>query len=344
MASSLYGLSGKEIEARFDRIAAFADIGDHFEQAVKTYSSGMYVRLAFAVIAHVDADILVIDEALAVGDIFFTQKCMRFLHDFMKRGTVLFVSHDTAAVKNLCNTAYWLENGCLREHGNSKDVCEHYIQAYYENLHEEFITEKKDQSPQLVIDINSFNALQHTPKQDQRLPFINASNLRNDLRLFQFDPHAPSFGLGGCRIIRADLCDTSGQSLSWVVGGEEVTLIIDAIALQDLLSPILGFIVKDRLGQTLFGDNTFLSYMNNPCTCSTGEFLNARFSFQMPRLSLGDYSITLAIADGTQEKHIQHQWIFDAIIFRSESTSVSAGLVGIPMSNISLTTEKSLSS
>src|SRR5690606_29167210 len=90
MNASLLGLSREEIEDRYDEIVAFADIGDFIEQPIKTYSSGMMVRLAFAVVAHVNADILVVDEALAVGDAFFTQKCMRFLRDFMQNGTVLF--------------------------------------------------------------------------------------------------------------------------------------------------------------------------------------------------------------------------------------------------------------
>ena len=120
------------------------------------------------------------------------------------------------------------------------------------------------------------------------------------------------------------------------VGGEEVALHIDALALQDLHQPIVGFVVKDRLGQALFGDNTYLAYADRPHACPVGELLRARFVFQMPRLPVGDYSITIAIADGTQQEHVQHQWIFDALTFRSESTSASAGLVGIPMACIEL--------
>jgi lipopolysaccharide transport system ATP-binding protein len=102
MAASLYGLTKAEVDERFKLIADFADIGDQINQPVKTYSSGMYVRLAFAVIAHVDADILIIDEALAVGDAVFTQKCMRFIRKFKETGTLLFVSHDMGSVLSLC--------------------------------------------------------------------------------------------------------------------------------------------------------------------------------------------------------------------------------------------------
>ena len=108
--ASILGLSQQEIHERFNQIERFADIGDFIDQPVKTYSSGMVVRLAFSVIAHVDADILVVDEALAVGDAIFTQKCMRFIRQFQKRGTLLFVSHDTSAIQN-CDLA-----SCWRDH------------------------------------------------------------------------------------------------------------------------------------------------------------------------------------------------------------------------------------
>jgi len=112
--ATILGLRRDQIEQRMESILAFADIGEFIDQPVRSYSSGMSVRLAFAVIAHVDADILIIDEALAVGDAFFSQKCMRFLRDFQKHGTLLFVSHDAAAVTNLCENAVWLENGKMR--------------------------------------------------------------------------------------------------------------------------------------------------------------------------------------------------------------------------------------
>lgn len=339
--AGVLGQSEAVTRQKFSAIEAFADIGDFIDQPVKTYSSGMMVRLAFAVIAHVDADVLVIDEALAVGDAFFTQKCMRFLREFMQYGTVLFVSHDTAAVKSLCTYAIWLDKGLVKQRGDPKDVCEQYLQAYYEaqQVAQEINTiEDRRAVQQALIDevLTERIAKEKLALTDQRLRFLNASNLRNDLRLFEFNPNAPSFGQGGSRVITVALSDTDSQPLSWAVGGEDVELLIEAIALQAITSPIVGFVIKDRLGQTLFGDNTFVAYENDDRACRPGQLLRARFRFQMPRLPVGDYSVTIAIAEGTQEVHIQHQWIFDAITFRSESTSVSAGLIGIPMRNISL--------
>lgn len=340
MAASLYGLSRAQVDQRLNAIAAFADIGNHLHQPVKTYSSGMYVRLAFAVIAHVDADILVIDEALAVGDAFFTQKCMRFLREFMQHGTVLFVSHDTAAVKGLCSHVIWLDKGQVTQRGEPKDVCERYLQAYYEAQQVDRVNggAHPGKVPEVnIADVLASHAAKDLPARvDQRLPFLNASNLRNDLRLFEFDPYAPSFGQGGSRVVRVVLCNNQGHPMSWAVGGEDVELLIETVALQELRSPIVGFVVKDRLGQTLFGDSTFITYADKSCACKAGQLLRTSFQFQMPRLPVGDYSITIAIADGTQAEHVQHQWIFDAITFRSESTSVSAGLVGIPMHRISM--------
>ena len=105
----LLGLNKKQIEGRMQKIVDFAEIGIFIDQPLKTYSSGMIVRLAFSVIAHVDADILVIDEALAVGDSYFTQKCMRFIQRFKEKGALLFVSHDIRAIANLCNKALVLD-------------------------------------------------------------------------------------------------------------------------------------------------------------------------------------------------------------------------------------------
>ncbi len=334
MNASVLGLSNEEIDIRFNDIVTFADIGDFIEQPVKTYSSGMMVRLAFAVIAHVDADVLVVDEALAVGDAFFTQKCMRFLRKFMENGTVLFVSHDTGAVVNLCSKAILLNRGRVVEIGTPKDVSEHYLATLYES--------NQDVDGVKTNTIHkSENHLEITSEyRDMREAMINASNLRNDIEVFQFEPDQTGFGTGDAKIVSVRLLDQGGVPLSWIVGGEDVILEIRCSAHKDILRPIVGFQFKDRLGQVIFCDNTFLAYRGSPQLAEAGTEILARFEFRLPVLPSGDYSISPAIAEGTQEEHVQHHWLHDAMMVRVHSTSVCLGLIGVPMKKLSLETKR----
>jgi lipopolysaccharide transport system ATP-binding protein len=328
--AGVLGLSRKDVADRFDEIAAFADIGDFIDQPLKTYSTGMVVRLAFAVIAHVDADILVIDEALAVGDAFFVQKCMRFLRRFMETGTILFVSHDTGAVINLCQRAMWLQDGAIRALGPPKEIAEAYLADLYE----------AQQGPGAARN-GAAKPLpgEHTSRlevRDQRLAYLNHSKFRNDIEVFCFDPASASFGKGGATVVDVALRDSDGHRLGWCVGGEDVALSVRCEAHADIFNPIIGFYVKDRLGQPLFGDNSYLTYMSSPVSVTAGEQFEALFNFCMPILPPGDYSICVAIAEGTQMEHLQHHWMHDAVLFKSHSSSVSTGLVGIPMQHVGL--------
>ncbi len=124
--AAVLGLPREVALERMEAILAFAEIGSFIDQPVKTYSSGMTMRLAFAVAAHVDADVLLVDEALAVGDAYFQQKCMRWLRDFQRRGTLLFCGHDLGAVVGLCERAIWIDRGQLRMSGPAKDVADAY--------------------------------------------------------------------------------------------------------------------------------------------------------------------------------------------------------------------------
>lgn len=339
MQGTLLGLTKSEIDDRLESITAFAEIGQFIDQPVKTYSSGMYVRLAFAVAAHVDADILVIDEALAVGDALFTQKCMRFLRRFKENGTLLFVSHDSGAVTGLCDNALWIDRGVPRAYGPSKEVSEAYLASLYESVTEGKSNFAKKNAEKVSASI----AKEKTrPKPDFRSTEILNSNLRNDIQVFEFDPNSgASFGAGAVQIEKVQVARLSdNQQLSYVTGGEEVVISVCVLALERIAQPIVGFSVKDRLGQVLFGDNTYISTRNNPIPVAAGEVFNAEFHFQMPILPPGDYTVSAAVADGTQEEHVQHHWIHDAVVLRSISSSVSTGLVGIPMEKIVLGIEE----
>ena len=324
----LLGLTRDQISQRFDDISAFADIGDFIDQPVKSYSSGMYVRLAFAVIAHVDADILVIDEALAVGDAFFTQKCMRFLRKFMRTGTVLFVSHDTEAVKSLCSKAIWIDKGVVLQSGSAKAVCDKYLQAFYESQTAPVNTTKR--SLKQILNKPQFK---HT---EIRPPAESGRTVRNDIRLFSFEPEVDGFGSGAAKISGVEFFNSEDQPVTWLVGGELVRLSISAQIHAQRYAPIIGFYVKDRLGQILFGDNTYLTYLASPLVLTSDQEVQANFSFVMPVLPKGDYSICVAIAEGDIESHVPAHWLNDALVFRSEASPVAAGLVGIPMLGIEM--------
>ncbi len=332
MAASLYGLSKEEVDQRFDAIATFADIGDHIHQPVKTYSSGMYVRLAFAVIAHVDADILVVDEALAVGDAVFTQKCMRFIRKFRESGTLLFVSHDTSAITNICQEAFLIADGVVITSGSSKRVVEKYMEIIYQQTQDVDSINTVTDSRSIVAK-NKLDVVEH---RDMRLDYINSTNLRNDVKIFQFNENLTEFGSGGVEFDRVCLFDTQGHPLLYAVGGEDVALEIAFKAMQYIENPIIGFTIKDKLGQSLFVDNTYIATINENNSIEIGRTITARFEFRFPILPSGKYSISPAIADGTQESHNQLKWIHDAMIFEVITSSICLGLVGLPMKKIAL--------
>lgn len=129
IGAAILGLSRKQVDERIDSIAAFADIGSFFEQPMRTYSMGMIARVAFAICAHADADILIVDEALSVGDQIFQHKCERFITDFSSHGTILMVSHDLAFIEKLCDRVLWLEQGVVREIGDPATIIADYQAA-----------------------------------------------------------------------------------------------------------------------------------------------------------------------------------------------------------------------
>lgn len=339
LSGLLYGIPENVLRGRFQSIMDFADIGDFINQPVKTYSSGMYVRLAFAIAAHVDADTLVIDEALSVGDVRFTQKCMRFLREFQKRGTLLFVSHDTGAVTNLCSRAIWLDGGRQVMDGSARDVVERYLAAQHA-ADRAMLGESVKVRVAADAEESAIDKSRGMPEEvvDTRKALLNGEASRNLVEVFEFDPDRidSEFGAGAARIVEVQLLDGDGKAHHLIAGGEVADLSIDVSVLEPLSAPIFGFYVKDRLGQRIFGDNTYVSYYKQPIYAQPGDRLRAHFRFRMPILPSGDYSIDVALATGTQEDHTQQHWIHDAISFKAHESTMRHGLVGIPMHGIEI--------
>lgn len=333
MAASLYGLSKEEVNQRFDAISAFADIGDHIHQAVKTYSSGMYVRLAFAVIAHVDADILVVDEALAVGDAVFTQKCMRFIRKFKENGTLLFVSHDMGSVLNLCEQAVWLHSGAIRQLGQAKEISEAYLQYTLQEVYgQEAQLKDIAQKPKKETS-NTVNAVTVEPN---AIDYGATLAVQNNLT----EANGWKSGAGEILSVRLDvlgeLTTVSAETNQVLKGGERVRMTVQAVAHEDMDRPILGFLVRDRLGQDLFGENTLPFTNQQPMPVLAGQRFAVDFDFKLPMLPNGNYSVMTSLADGDLYNHVQHHWLHNALLIHVASSKVRYGLVGVEFENMNL--------
>jgi lipopolysaccharide transport system ATP-binding protein len=317
LSASLYGLSDSQIKGRFPEIAAFADIGDFMNRPVNEYSSGMYARLAFAVCANVEADILIIDEILGVGDAAFQLKCRRFLESFLKRGAVIFVSHDEHAVLSLCNRAIWLEYGRPMAQGEPKDVLRQYRQALdIDAKATDAATCMNRAPPPSTLGTSHFEYSYHGS---------------NPISVSGFLPDAPWHGHGGAVIEDVYLSSAAGQRLERLHGGQTVVLNIKGRAARQISRPIAGFIFRNAMGQNLFGDNTFLQYQHHPQQMAAGDLFHAILEFRLPFLPLGTYTIAPSLIDGTQKSHIQLCWIEEALFLTVHESPVSIGKVGVPM-------------
>lgn len=313
--AAIYGLTDRQVAERLPLIAAFADLGDFIDRPVREYSSGMRARLAFAVCAHVDADVLVVDEVLTVGDWAFQAKCQRYVEDFLRRGALLLVSHDEHAVLSMCGRALWLERGRMVADGAADAVLRRYREAMV----------KADEAAERAATVLPGDTSHSTRDTGESLAADNPIDIAGR------GADAPSHGHGGAVIEDVYLSEPSGARLARCHGGQRVDLNIRGHALREIHGPILGFIFRDALGQNLFGDNTWTSYRNRPRTLAVGEPFHAILTFRMPLLPKGIYTIAPSIIEGTQHNHVHLHWIEDAMILTVHESPVSFGLIGVPM-------------
>ncbi len=230
---AILGLSQEEIGACFDDIAAFADIGEFIEQPVKMYSSGMFVRLAFAINIMSNPDIMIVDEALAVGDMNFQSKCMTALRRKQDAGmTILFVSHDVGSVKSLCTRGVYLEQGQVKMLGSAAEVTEQYIRAMREEMNQ---------------DVGRYEPIQTEPIQRQSfLPLKPTDQLFKQSEEFESKVQLFRYGSGKARITFAELLNEEGMSLSFVEFNQKVVIKIYFISYYDLSISPNYYILDDK--------------------------------------------------------------------------------------------------
>lgn len=285
---TLSGATRSEMDDKLEEIISFADIGTFINQPVKVYSSGMFARLAFAVAVNINPDILIVDEALSVGDIRFQQKCLRKMKSFQESGkTILFVSHDTSVVENLCNKALWLETGIINAIGSSTEVCKKYFSHM---------------------------------ATDENIPgnkvIKTTENINSDTNKWFNFKNCETFGDGGAEITSACIKNIPCNGNNCLaLGGELITLSLKIVTSEIIENPIIGWILKDRLGNQIIGANSFTYGAKLPKFYAENTYI-IKMQFELPYLLTGDYSLDFAIADGTQLTHVQKHWIHDGVIIK----------------------------
>ncbi|HKM72782.1 MAG TPA: ABC transporter ATP-binding protein [Stellaceae bacterium] len=315
LAAAVLGLSAGLIKERYPSIVEFAGIGDFIDRPLKYYSSGMYARLAFAVAAHVDADILVVDEILSVGDAAFQQKCMRFIHAFRESGTLLLVSHSADTVAALCDRAVWLDIGTLRAAGRAKEVCHDYLAA-------------------LSADRENVNAFRIGGSRKPP-PSLPAPTLPATQRTFLPETLPRRPGMPLCTVRAVVLEDGLGHPATIAEGGKDAVLRIGVSAATAIDNPVVFFEVRDRLGQVLFCDDTRLRSRLEGLTFAADSWNEIAFHFEMPHLAPGEFAVSAGVATTVDGGWMVEDFCLDACFFRV-TTSISHGLIGAWAQSIAL--------
>jgi lipopolysaccharide transport system ATP-binding protein len=306
--ATVLGLSIEEIDARFDAIAAFADIGDFIDQPIKTYSSGMSVRLAFAVQSQIDPDIFIVDEALSVGDAKFQAKCFDRLRQLKENGTcILLVTHSSEQIVTHCTQAILLSKGVQLEAGKPKDVVNRYLDLL-------FGKEKTVIDPAQAVtgldDVAVAKTIELTAKPDAYQ--LSATNDSFSTRP-GYNPHEYRWGDGTASILDYFLAADSAHYPSAISTGQNVTLAVSVKLLKDFHRPILGITIKTKEGVTVYGANTeTLGCKEFGEAGSTGSVLQVVAEFKC-NLAAGDYFVSLGLASKNGEEVIPHDRRYDSI-------------------------------
>ncbi len=328
----LLGLTQQEIENKFDEIIRFADIGDFINQPVKTYSSGMFVRLAFAVAINVEPEILIVDEALSVGDGVFVHRCMGKIKDFQENGgTILFVSHDLGSVSRLCSRCIWIDQGKIIEDGSPVEVSKSYqawmykeintriqMESSQQNLKENNLEESNEQTAEI-------SQLEATKKEEVTKQIYSSINPFTQKKYIQYS-EIKRFGTGRCEIISLQILNLKGEKTNFVLPDEILIIDIKLISHDQVKNPIVGITIYDRLRVTLTAWNT-TQCKYNLSEFNQGNLISIRFAIKWPHIKNDNYCLEPAIADGSQENHEMLDWLQSPITVESGVTDMMFGLM-----------------
>ena len=301
MNAALMGFSRSETEALLPEIERFAEIGPFIHQPVKTYSSGMYVRLAFSVAISAAPQILIIDEALSVGDAVFQHRCMRRLKEMQESGvTIFFVSHDLGAIRALCSQAILLHAGHVVAQGKPTAVLNHYQKLIM--AREKAYNKKQPVTEAVASSQEIAEVLDETPR-------LQCSYRHGD---------------GSAEVVRVELLDSTYRPINLVETGEAVTIRLYVRFLTDLDDPVFGFLLRNRHGIHLFGTNTDLQQMRLG-SVRRGEVIEVSFLFNC-WLAPDNYSVTVAVHSRSA---ISYDWLDGVVLFQVVSPVAMEGVANL---------------
>ncbi|MBE9035248.1 ABC transporter ATP-binding protein [aff. Roholtiella sp. LEGE 12411] len=296
----ILGLSRDEVEAKFDDIAAFAEIGDFIEHPVKTYSSGMVVRLAFAVIANTEPSILIVDEALAVGDAKFQARCMKRIRQLKEQGvTILFVSHDSGSVKMLCNSAVMMNYGRILEIGEPKEVVNHYIALLSSEQNESDIENRKLEKKKCIEEPDGL-VINHQDNSLHR--HGNKLAIIKDVKIY----------------------DLEENEITKVETGKPIQISILLEAQAELSDLIVGISIRNLMGLVIYGTNTQLLNIKLP---KLDKFQQLKVCFQVIcYMNKGIHTVTVGIHS---EEGLSYDWIDELVVFEVNNSTVCDGFIDL---------------
>lgn len=301
------GLTEQELAGKFEAIIEFAELERFIDQPVRTYSSGMLLRLGFALASSVDPDVLIIDEALSVGDLHFQQKCLKRIKGFIERGTtVMFVSHDPGMVKRFCTEAILLDGGRLLDHGKPDQVLDYYTALLAEKYREggskaAIVKPGEDGAEGEAAD----TAAQAAAQTEAPLPWQAPPLVAKGHRTGNFSAVITSIWLEA---------DGVNGNTHMVVTGAAATIRVRWVAFEDVPAATVGFVIKDRLGQEIFGVNTAYREVHLD-DVRAGQTVEVAFGTEM-NMGEGLYSVGAALHVGESHETTCYDWVEHAFAFQ----------------------------
>ncbi|MBE5896171.1 MAG: ABC transporter ATP-binding protein [Lachnospiraceae bacterium] len=308
---TMIGFTREEIDERLDDILAFADIGDFVYQPVKTYSSGMFVRLAFAVAINIDPEILIVDEALSVGDVFFQAKCYKKFEDFKKMGkTILFVSHDLTSIARYCDKVILLDHGRKLDEGTPKEMV---------GLYKRILAGKNPSARGVMVSDESGVVSSDSERNDdttdaQNRNGVTESAANNEILWktnYDINPNVDEYGNGEAEIIDFAVMDDLGDCSNNIVKGSTFTIKSKVRFNNDVVDPIFTYTIKNIHGTAITGTNTMFERVSVG-TAKTGETYVASFEQEM-NLQGGEYLLSISCTGYKEGELIVYHRLYDVI-------------------------------